>query len=240
MKTATIMLVLFFFISLLNEGAVDVGIVLKRNIMSTQTHKNTNLLIEEVDVAPSGPNPGGNNNTQSISQVFNYVHRNKLNIQFQKGGHGVSPCDTHNQKLSRVVDGDHPNLLIEEVDVALFGSNSRGNSNTQSISQGLNYVHHNKLNIQFQKGGVSPCDTHNQRISRVVDGDNPNLLIEEVDVSMSGSNLGGNNNTQSIYQGLNYVHHNKINKQFQKGGVSPCNTHSHRLSRVVDGHHEHT
>jgi hypothetical protein len=66
MKTTIGLLVLFFFISVavlvLNERPVHVGRVLKRNIMSKKNHKNPsdhpNLLIEEVDVAPSGPNSG--------------------------------------------------------------------------------------------------------------------------------------------------------------------------------------
>ena len=86
MKTAAGLLVLFFFISVavlvLNDRPVHAGRVLKRNIMSKQTHKNPsdhpNLLIEEVDVAPSGPNPGGNKYTQSISEGLNYVHADKL------------------------------------------------------------------------------------------------------------------------------------------------------------------
>jgi hypothetical protein len=109
MKTAAGLLVLFFFISVavlvLNERPVHAGRVLKRNIMSKQTHKNPsdhpNLLIEEVDAAPSGPNPGGNKNTQSKCEGLNYVHVDKLNTQFQKDH--VLPCG---QRLSKLVDGD--------------------------------------------------------------------------------------------------------------------------------------
>jgi hypothetical protein len=95
MKTAAGLLVLFFFISVavlvLNDRPVHAGRVLKRNIMSKQTHKNPsdhpnllidrpNILIKEVDVAPSGPNLGGNKNTQSISVGLKYVHFDKLNM----------------------------------------------------------------------------------------------------------------------------------------------------------------
>ena len=114
MKTAVGLLVLLLFTSVatlvLNESPVHAGRVLKRNIMSKQTHNNPsdhpNLLLQEVNVAPSGSNPGGNKNTQSISPcLLNYVHDDKLNIQFQKCH--VVPYDTHNQRLSKVVDGDH-------------------------------------------------------------------------------------------------------------------------------------
>ena len=147
MKTAAKLLVPFLFISVaalvLNEGSVHAGRVLKRNDISTQTHKdpsdNPNLLIQEVEVAQSGPNPGGNKVTQSISQGLILVHDDKLNIRLQKG---PNPSD-HN-----------PNLLVEEVEVARSGPNPGGNSVTQSISGGLN--------LQFQKG---PFDTNNQRLS---------------------------------------------------------------------------
>jgi len=67
---------------------------------------------------------------------------------------------------------DHPNLLLQEVNVAPSGSNPGGNKNIQSISPCLlNYARDDKLNIQFQKGHVVPYDAHNQRLSKVVDGD---------------------------------------------------------------------
>lgn len=73
MKTAAKLLAPFLFISVaalvLNEDPVHAGRVFKRDGISAHTHKNPsdhnpNLLIEEVEVARSGPNPGGNSVTQ--------------------------------------------------------------------------------------------------------------------------------------------------------------------------------
>jgi hypothetical protein len=177
MKTAAGLLVLFFFISVavlvLNDRPVHAGRVLKRNIMSKQTHKNPsdhpNLLIEEVHVAPSGPNPGGNKYTQSISEGLNSDHPNLLIEEVDVAPSGPNPGgNKYTQSISEGLNSDHPNLLIEEVDVAPSGPNPGGNKYTQSISEGLNYVHADKLNTQFQKGHVLPCG---QRLSKLVDGD---------------------------------------------------------------------
>jgi hypothetical protein len=186
MKTVARLLVPFFIsvaALVLSEGPVHAGRVLKGNSISAQTHKNPsdrlNLLIEEVEVARSGPNPGGNSVTQSISEG--------LNLQLQKGPLGDSiSAKTHK------IPSDRPNLLIEEVEVAPSGPNPGGNSVIQSISEGLN--------LQFQKGPLG--DSINAKTNKNP-SDHSNLLIEEVEVAPSGPNPGGNSVTQSISERLN-------------------------------------
>ena len=184
MKTAASLLVLFFFISvatiLLNECGVDAGRQLKRTIVTSQSDKspsgNPNLFIKNMDVAPSGPNHGGNSNTQSILSNDGTVDAGgdlKRNIVTSQDGKSPS---------------DNPNLLIKNMDVAPSGPNHGGNSNIQSVLSnegGVDAGRQLKRNIVTSQADKSPSD-------------DPNHYIKNMDVAQSGPNHGGNSNTQSI------------------------------------------